>query len=412
MGPIKRTTTKTSRARNISSSSGNHLNTTPTLATVPTLESDANANREPSLPASDAPPALSKPENDQEQEASNIDTYDMDVDDENDSSMGGTDPSHLPSFQRISVMECNTPPLALTTTKSLTDTVLMTLSDVDMDQMIANAQQEIAESRFFMKQLMANTLLQQSNLNCIMKVLLHSLDTSIFDPSDPLHNMTQEELRKEKERLQQLINEFDLAVKMQHPILVSQEQSLKGLCDLHVTKRFAVTLDQPTLHPKMGSMTKKESPHYNDEDLIPGFPFKIPDSWPRYSGESSTMTFEFFQEFIDVVVLLVCSHIPTYGHYLLKYLVMNKPFKAALSKIFQEYKGPITLSYLERTFFDTCTTQTEHEEILQNLLELGREDLETYRNFAHCISCIVQLFRIQDDNSIILSKLQLTIPFD
>ncbi|KAF9273813.1 hypothetical protein BGZ74_004631, partial [Mortierella antarctica] len=283
---------------------------------------------------------------------------------------------------------------------------------VDMDQMITIVQQEIAESRFFMKQLMANTLLQQSNLNFITKVLLHSLDTSTFDPSDPLHNMTQEELCKEKEQLQQLINEFDLMVKMQHPILVSQEQYLKGLCNLHITKRFAVTPDQPILHPKTGSMTKTESPHYDDEDLIPGFPFKIPDSWPQYSGESLMMTFEFFQEFINVIVPLICSHIPTYGHYLLKYLVMNKPFKVALSKIFQEYKGLITLSYLEWIFFNTCMTQMEHGEILQNLLELGHEDLETYCNFVHHISCIIQLFCIQDDNSIILSKLQLTIPFD
>ncbi|GJJ75094.1 hypothetical protein EMPS_07452 [Entomortierella parvispora] len=98
--------------------------------------------------------------------------------------------------------------------------------------------------------------------------------------------------------------------------------------------------------------------------------------------------------------------IGSHGDKYLLYLVHNDHFHANLKEKFKAPKEVLTVDYLERTFFETCLTIEERENAVTTLTKFGRLAGEPYSHYAHRIARATKLFRVQDNNDVVLTLLR------
>ncbi|GJJ75097.1 hypothetical protein EMPS_07455 [Entomortierella parvispora] len=138
-----------------------------------------------------------------------------------------------------------------------------------------------------------------------------------------------------------------------------------------------------------------------------GFPVKPLSTWLRFGSSGSLSAYDWWANFEREIAPYVGEQIiGSHGDKYLLYLVHNDHFHANLKEKFKAPKEVLTVDYLERTFFETCLTIEERENAVTTLTKFGRLAGEPYSHYAHRIARATKLFRVQDNNDVVLTLLR------
>ncbi|KAG0195627.1 hypothetical protein BGX28_000952, partial [Mortierella sp. GBA30] len=187
-------------------------------------------------------------------------------------------------------------------------------------------------------------------------------------------------------------------------LLLPFEDALKRKAKSSRQRLSLEELHNPAPEPKKG----------NDHKIHTAHQLKINDDMPRFYPDSDP------REFLDQLKHIVMPYVgkeafeASCDRYL-RYLTVSEFHQQSLDyELNKKKKEGVNLTWEECEMIFLRVSLSEQERIAQikQLLETGRKDHESYRQFAMRISRDIRVYGIKDDNEMVLSLLSATVTPD
>ncbi|KAF9984731.1 hypothetical protein BGZ80_008216, partial [Entomortierella chlamydospora] len=164
-------------------------------------------------------------------------------------------------------------------------------------------------------------------------------------------------------------------------------------------------LTQPQATKKL---SKGNGPHDSSKQPLS---LKITADMPRFESNSDP------REFLDKVKHLVTAYIgresfEKYCDRYLSYLTVSEFHRQLLEEEFNQRTEPLTWDACETIFLRIALNEQERIAQVKALLETGRKDNESFRQFAMRIARDIRIYGVKDDNEMVLTLLGATVSDD